>query len=592
MSSVSRLDKFPMLKDYTAPVKKAERAIVGRDAEINKIRAAMMRPEICNVLLLAPAGSGKTALVQGTMLQDKQRLYLEVDLARMIANLSDPNEMASRLKALFDETAEFVKTEHKEIVLFIDEFHQIVQLSAAAVEALKPLLADSGTRGIRVIAATTFAEFRQYVAPNQPLVERLQRINLAEPDRNMTIEILRGMTQRYGVSDKVSDDLLGLIYEYTNRYMPSNAQPRKSILVLDSMLGWNKAMGRKLNMDLLADVIYDSEGVNVTFRVDATQIKHELDKVVLSQDYATTVIANRLQICVADLNDKSKPMSSFLFTGSTGVGKTAICKALSRLLFESERNLIRLDMTEYANADSLERFRRELTNQVWARPYSLVLLDEIEKSCSEVTRLLLQVLDDGRLIDENGRVVSFLNCYIVMTTNAGSAVYQQIAQYNVDDTGSGKQMVKFDKLIRRSITNGNGDNKFPPELLGRIDAIVPFQPLSEQTMKDIAISNFKAMAKEVKQKHGVKVFRQGKKDHPEEDRVIRYLVEDMLDTESDSGGARGVISKLESEVMVPLATFINAHPNVRSITVGLEGDLVRDNKNTRESTAHIVIRET
>lgn len=527
-----------------------------------------------------------TALVQGTMLKDKGRLYLEVDLAKMIANLSDPNEMAARLKMLFDETASFVKEEEKEIVLFIDEFHQVVQLSAAAVEALKPLLADSGTRGIRVIAATTFVEFRQYIASNQPLVERLQRINLPEPNREMTVAILRGMLERYGMSDKVPDSMLVQIYEYTNRYMPSNAQPRKSILVMDAMLGWHRSAGRKLDMALLADVIYDSEGVNVAFRVDATTIKKKLDESVLSQDFATRTIANRLQICVADLNDKSKPMSSFLFTGSSGVGKTQVCKVLAQVLFESERSLIRFDMTEYANSDSLDRFRRELTNQVWARPYSLVLLDEVEKACSEVTRLLLQVLDDGRLIDENGRIVSFLNTYIVLTTNSGSTIYKQIAQYGADDTGSGKYMKKYDKLIREAIIKGNGDNKFPPELLGRIDCIVPFQPLSEDTMRRIAIMNFKKMANEVKQKHGIEVRRSGDRNN---DRVIRYLVEDTMDTDSDSGGARAVMSKLESEVVVPIATFINANPGIEGIKVDVEGELVRDNKNIRESDAHIVV---
>ena len=245
-------------------------------------------------------------------------------------------------------------------------------------------------------------------------------------------------------------------------------------------------------------------------------------------------------------------------------------------------------MTEYANSDSLDRFRRELTNQVWARPYSLILLDEIEKACSEVTRILLQVLDDGRLIDENGRIVSFLNAYIVMTTNSGNTVYKQIAQYASDDTGSGSFVKKYNKLIRESITKGNGDNKFPPELLGRIDCIVPFQPLSEATMKRIAIMNFRRMAKEVKQKHGVVVKRAGDEKN---DRVIRYLVEDTMDTEADSGGARAVMSKLESEVVVPIATYINSHPNATGILVDIEGELVRDNKNIRESDAHVVIRE-
>ena len=170
--------KYPYLHQYTKPVKRAEREIVGREKEMERLMAAMMRPELCNVILLAEAGTGKTALVQGTMVKDINRLYVEVDLSHMIADLKDPNQMGDKLKQLFAETQAFREETEVEVVLFMDEFHQVVQLSAAAVEALKPLLADSGTRGIRVIAATTYIEFREYIQPNQPLVERLQRINL------------------------------------------------------------------------------------------------------------------------------------------------------------------------------------------------------------------------------------------------------------------------------------------------------------------------------------------------------------------------------------------------------------------------------
>lgn len=576
------VDKYPCLDEYTAPVKKAEREIIGRDKEIHQLLAAMMRPELCNVILLGAAGSGKTALVQGAMLRDANRKYLEVDLARMIANINDTNEMAARLKTLFDETYDYCKTQNVEIVLFIDEFHQIVQLSAAAVEALKPLLADSGTRGIRVIAATTYIEFRKYISPNQPLVERLQRINLKEPDKEMTVSILKGMAKRYGVDNQFyNDHLFELIYEYTNRYIPANSQPRKSILILDSMVGWYRAEGRKIDAKLLADVIYESEGVNTAFRVDATTIKKRLDEKVLSQQLATSIIEERLQICVADLNDKSKPMSSLLFTGSTGCGKTEMTKQLADILFDDDRSLIRFDMTEFANTDSLERFRNELTARVWAKPYCIVLFDEIEKACAPVTRVLLQVLDDGRLLDENNREVSFINSYIIMTTNAGSEIYRNIAQYNVDDTGSGGQMKKYNKLIRNSISSTTGDNRFPPELLGRIDAIIPFQPLSEETMKKIVIMKLKKLTEEVRLKHGVDLSISSK--------VVRYLVEDNLDTDSDSGGARNVMGKLESEVTTAVARYINAYPNALNLVVTVEGNLAADNKNQLLSEAYIKV---
>lgn len=578
-------DKYPRLDKYTAPVKKPERDIIGRDMEMRRILAAFRRPELSNVMLLADAGAGKTALVQGVMMKDKSRIYMEVDLSRMIADVNDSNEVAAELKMLFDEAAAFGQNEHKELVLFIDEFHQIVQISPSAVEVLKPLLADSGSRGIRIIAATTYVEFREYISPNQPLVERLQRINLTQPDKDMTINILRGMARRYGVENQFPNDhVFEMIYEYTNRYIPANSQPRKSILVLDSMVGWYRAEGRKMDMKLLADVIYESEGVNVAFRVDATSIKAELDRYVLAQEFATSVIEERLQICVADLNNKTKPMSSFLFTGPTGVGKTEMTKQLARILFEDDRNLIRFDMTEFANSESLERFRVELTARVWERPYSVILLDEIEKACSPVTRLLLQILDDGRLMDENNREVSFTNAYIIMTTNAGSEIYQTIAQYGVDDTGSGKVMKRYSKLIHESISSTTGDNKFPPELLGRIDTIVPFQPLSEATMKKIVEMKLRKLKDEVWKKHGI-VLKLSPK-------IIRYLVEDNLDTDSNSGGARVVMSKLETEVTTAVARFINAYPNIPVIGVTVEGELAADHKNKLQSEARIKVVAT
>lgn len=576
-------DKYPSLHTYSAPLKPMTRQLIGRESLIRSIMAAFSRAELCNVILLAPAGSGKTALVQGTMERDAERLYLEVDLARMIADCqNDTNEMAAKLKMLFSETETCVKTEGQEIVLFIDEFHQVVQLSAAAVEALKPLLADSGTRGIRVIAATTLEEFNQFISPNQPLVERLQRINVPEPDEDATVEILRNMSKTYGVDNQFYDDhVFHMIYEYTNRYIPANSQPRKSIKVLDAMVGWHRSEGRKMDDRLLADVIQESEDVNVAFRVDASTIKKRLDEKVLAQQYATTQIERRLQLCVADLNDKSKPMSTFLFTGSTGVGKTEMTKQLAEILFQDQRRLLRFDMTEYANDDSLERFRDLLTTRIWEHPYSIVLLDEIEKACASVTRLLLQVLDDGRLTNRNNREISFTNCYIVLTTNAGSEIYKTIAQYGASDEGSERIAKKYDSLIRRSLSETSGDNRFPPELIGRIDVMVPFQPLSRATMGNIVKMKLRKLKDQVRSRHGVELV--VNKD------VIHYLVDDNLSTDSDAGGARVVMSKLESEVTTNVARFINEHPFVSRIGVKVEGDMAIDNKNQLESRAYIKV---
>lgn len=574
---------YEVIREYTNPVRRMQRKLIGRDHEKRIILAAFERPELSNVILLAPAGAGKTAMVQGLATDDTERVYVEVDLSRMIADVANPDEMADKLKRLFTEAEGFYKHTGHGMVLFMDEFHQVVQLSSAAVEALKPLLADSGTRGIHVIAATTQVEFRQYIAPNQPLVERLERVDLREPDEDTCIAILQGMAARYGVDTAIRNTTIyRMIYEYTNRYIPANAQPRKSILVLDAMVGWYRAEGRALNQKLLADVIYDIEGVNVSFSVDATTIKKRLDERVIAQQYATSAIEQRLQLCVAGLNDTTRPMASFLFAGSSGVGKTEMCKVLAEILFDDPRKLLRFDMTEYANNDSLDRFRRELTNLVWANPYSIVMLDEIEKACPPVIRLLLQVLDDGRLNDENGRVVSFVNCYVVMTTNAGSEIYKTIAKYEASDTGSGEFVERYDKLIRRSIMGTTGDNRFPPELLGRIDSIVPFQPLSENTMKTIVKIKLADLHRRVMQRHSVDVM--FSKD------ILRYLVSDKLTTDSDAGGARAVMSKLETEVTSAIARYINNHPSVTRIMVSVVGEMAVDNKNKLLSEAHIEVK--
>ena len=575
-------EKYATLAEFSHPFVAGEREIIGREYEVSQLMAAMSRPELCNAMLLAPAGAGKTALVQAAMLADTERAYMEVDLAKMIADLTSPDEMASILKRLFDDAETYSRDEHQELVLFIDEFHQVVQLSAAAVEALKPVLAASGTRGIRVIAATTYDEFHEHVRPNQALVERLQRINVKPPDKATTVTILRGMAERYEVGDQFYDNhMFESIYELTNRYMPAQVQPRKSILVLDAMVGWHRFTGRPMDRPLLADVLMESTNVNVAFRVDAVNIKEQLDRKVYSQDYATRMIEKRLQLCVADLNDKTRPMSSFLMTGSTGVGKTELTKQLAKLLFGNDQgHLIRFDMSEFALDESLDLFRSEITRRVWDMGHAVLLLDEVEKASQLVIRMLLQVLDDGRLSDDNGRQVSFLNTYIVMTTNAGAEIYKTIAEYNADDTGSGKDLVMKMKEIRKSLTQ-TMDGRFPPELLGRIDVVVPFQPLSRETLRKIVVTKLYEMVQEVLSKHGVRV--QVSK------RVLTYLIDDKADTSSDAGGARIAIGKMTDEITTEIAAYVNAHPEDRLIYVEIIGDMWTEDKELLLSDSYVEV---
>lgn len=524
-----------------------------------------------------------TVLVQSCMEDDPARIYLEVDMAKMISDLSNPEEMAARLKALFDEAEAFSKAEEREVVLFIDEFHQVVQLSAAAVEALKPLLAASGSRGIKVIAATTYDEFDAHIASNLPLVERLARINIPQTNRRVTIEILKAMAQKYGVDQgMISESLYEQIFDYTNRYVPASVQPRKSIRVLDAMVGRHRYLGEPMDKKLLATVLKVEFGVEVEINVDATAIKAELDKRVFSQDFATTSIARRLQLCVAGLNDPSRPMASLLLTGSSGVGKSEVTKQLAKILFgDDQRHLVRFDMTEWGRDDSVDLFREELARHVWATSHCVLLFDEIEKASPLVVRLLLQVLDDGRLSDKDGRQVSFLNTYIVLTTNAGSEIYRTIGEYNADDHGSEETMRDYEKIIETSIKSEDG-GKFPPELLGRIDAIVPFQPLSRATLRKIMTKKLAEMITDVKRKHGIHVTVDG--------RVLEFLVEDEARSDSDSGGARDMVRRMQRFVTTEIAAFINEHPHERNIAVSIEGTLRSEDVSILKSDARVVVQ--
>ena len=536
-----------------------------------------------------------TALVQGTMAQDPGRLYLEVDLARMLADI-EPDKMAARIKMLFDEVERFVKDSHVEIVLFIDEFHQIVELSAAAVEALKPLLAASGTRGVRVVAATTYIEFREFIAPNQPLVERLQRINVPEPDEELTVKIVKGFAKTYGVERDIAEHIYHEIYELTNRYIPANNQPRKSILMLDAMTGWHRLTKQPMNHDLLAQCLMSQEGVNVDMNVDAAGIKAQLDKRVFDQTIATTAIESNLQTAVAGMNDPTKPMATLLFSGSSGVGKTEVAKQLSQILFGDGHNMIRFDMSEYANADSLNRFRTLLTAEVWAHPYCVLLLDEIEKADATITRLLLSVLDDGRLTDENDRVVNFTNCYVIMTTNAGSEIFQTMGQFDTNDRNNDRlaQQQWLDDhfaQIRESLQSAT--SKFPPELLGRVGrGIIPFRPLTRITKYRILHMYMDSIAERFRVHHGVEVVWQGEGQAvpPAANRVEQFIIEDQLDSgNANAGGGREVKLTFDSLVLSRMSACVNQNKYAKKIEVQVVGTMRNEDKSSRLSKSLIEV---
>lgn len=590
-------EEYPHLSKYATVMSPPSRPVLGREDEMQRLVASLSRPELSNPFLLGEAGAGKTALVQGASVIDTKRLYVEVDLAKMAASESGEDgvvQMATRIKSLFEEAmayrSELLAAQadideyddtprYEELVTFVDEFHLLVQLSAAAAQAIKPILAESGRKGVRVIAATTFAEFHEFIEKDQALMQRLQRINVREPEKDVVLSILRSIAESHGVLDVIYDEtLFDKIYEYSNRYVPADSQPRKSILMLDAMIGWHRAFPGEMAMDafLLAKVIHESSGVHVAFELDAGAIEQSLNQRVFSQPFAARVIENRLQIAVADLHDKTRPISSMLFTGTTGVGKTEMVKAMAALVFGDERRMIRFDMSEFSLETSVDRFREDLTHAVWNNAHAIVLFDEVEKANENITRVLLQVLDDGRLSNAQGREVSFLNTYIVLTTNAGANVLNEIEPYVRGDKG----FEGYEKIIRQSLLS---DKSFAPEILNRMNAVVPFSPLGSVAYQKIAQRKLAQLEQEVRRNHGVKLS-----VLPD---VVKYVTEERMDTDTNSGGARGIVAVIESEIVSTVARIINQNPTWKELVISVGGTMATTDKNLRKGTAHIVVKQ-
>ena len=251
---------------------------------------------------------------------------------------------------------------------------------------------------------------------------------------------------------------------------------------------------------------------------------------------------------------------------------------MAELLLGDERAMIRFDMSEYALPTSLERFRESLTSQVWDKSHSILLFDEVEKADPAIMRLMLQVLDDGRLSNAQGREVSFLNTYIVLTTNAGSEIYKSIAHYREDSIDGADGLREYTKVIRKSLIE---NKSFAPEIINRMNAVVPFSPLHAETYKRIVYTKLQKLQEEVYRIHGVRVLVD--KD------VVDYLVLEIFDIDTDSGGARGVIAGMDAHVVSPIARYINNFPGVDEIGVRVSGKMRHRHKDILESEAKIVI---
>ncbi len=543
--------------------------VVGRETEIERIMQILSRRTKNNPVLIGEPGVGKTAVVEGLaqritnsdvpeLLKNKQIYTL--DLAALVAGSKYRGEFEERLKKVMKEI-----TQRGDIILFIDELHNLVGAGAAegaidAASILKPALA----RGeLQTIGATTLDEYRKYLERDSALERRFQQIRVEEPSIDQTVEILKGLRDRYEQHHKVqiTDEALKAAGELASRYISDRFLPDKAIDLIDEAASrmriksmtsppanrelegevettrrekeaaieaqeFEKAAAlrdkeRKLTNkkhefekewesgetgerpsigeEEIADIVSMWTGIPVFKLTEAEtqklmRMEEELHKRVIGQHPAVEVISKAIRRSRAGLKDPKRPTGSFIFLGPSGVGKTELARTLAEFLFGDDDSMIRIDMSEYMEKHAVSRLvgsppgyigydeGGQLTEAVRRKPYSVLLLDEIEKAHPDVFNILLQILEDGRLTDAQGRTVDFRHAIVIMTSNIGAA---EIARntplgFAVSDDETG---ITYEDMKNRIM--GELKKVFRPEFLNRIDDVIVFHKLQKEEIKQI-----------------------------------------------------------------------------------------------------------
>lgn len=474
--------------------------LVGREEEVERTVQVLCRRTKNNPLLVGEAGVGKTAIAEGLALRIVSKDVPEVledaviyslDMGAMLAGTRYRGDFEERMKAVLKEIEKL-----PEAVLFIDEIHTIIgagSTSGGAMDAcnlLKPALARGA---LRCIGSTTYQEFRNHVEKDRALARRFQKIDVVEPSVEDTIAILKGLKPSYEKHHGVSytDEAIKAAAELSARYVHDRKLPDKAIDVLDEagaaqMLLSAKARKTTIDKSEVEEIIckmarMPSRSLSTN---DTEQLKHleqNLKLVVFGQNKAVEVLASAVKMSRAGLRDAEKPTGNYLFSGPTGVGKTEVAQQLSRLM---GMELIRLDMSEYMEKHAVARLIGAppgyvgfdqggvLTDAVDKNPYAIVLLDEIEKAHPDVYNILLQVMDYGKLTDNNGKTVDFRNAMIIMTSNAGAADME-------------RETIGFGHMTREGDDKEAINRLFTPEFRNRLDAVVPFSHLSEDVVQHV-----------------------------------------------------------------------------------------------------------
>ncbi|TQE91030.1 ATP-dependent Clp protease ATP-binding subunit [Ureibacillus sp. FSL K6-8385] len=555
--------------------------VIGRSKEITRVIEVLSRRTKNNPVLIGEPGVGKTAIAEGLAQQIvnnevpetlRNKRVMVLDMGTVVAGTKYRGEFEDRLKKVMDEIRQAGN-----IILFIDELHTLIGAGGAegAIDAsniLKPALA----RGeLQCIGATTLDEYRKYIEKDAALERRFQPIMVDEPTVEETIQIIKGLRDRYEAHHrvKITDEAIEAAAKLSDRYITDRFLPDKAIDLIDEAgskvrlrsftmppnlkaledklehvrneknaavssqefekaaalrdteqkikeeleqlkKSWKEKQGKeesKVTVEDIAEVVSMWTGipVNKIAQEESEKLLHledELHKRVVGQHEAVEAISRAIRRARAGLKDPKRPIGTFIFLGPTGVGKTELAKALAEVMFGDEDAMIRIDMSEYMEKHSTSRLvgsppgyvgfeeGGQLTEKVRRKPYSVVLLDEIEKAHPDVFNILLQVLDDGRLTDSKGRTVDFRNTVVIMTSNVGAEAlkYQKSVGFGVGTKDKSYKDMKSTMLEELK-------KAFRPEFLNRIDEIIVFKPLEKEELKQIVLLMAKSLIKRLKE---------------------------------------------------------------------------------------------
>ena len=480
--------------------------VVGREQEITRVLRILSRRRKNNPILLGDPGVGKSAIVEGLAerlirtdvpeLQNKR--IISLDLAVLVAGTMYRGQFEERMKNVLQELRL-----HPEIILFIDEIHTLMgagngsgSLDAAGI--LKPALA----RGeVQCIGATTLAEYKKTIEKDGALERRFQKIVIPPTTADETVNILKQLAPYYSDYHHVeySPEAIEACVRLADRYITDRAFPDKAIDVLDeagALKAGNNEQLTAISDEDIAEVVSIMSGVPVQRVATAESerlrnLDRELRARVIGQDEAVAQVVKAIRRSRLGLSDPGRPIGSFFFLGSTGVGKTYLAQCLAEEMFGQKDALIRFDMSEYAEKHTASLMvgappgyvaheeGGRLTEAVRRKPYSIILFDEIEKAHADIFNVLLQVLDEGRLTDRQGHTVDFRNTIIIFTSNVGT---RQLAEQG---SGIGFEASTPDARTSQSILTKALNRTFPPEFVNRLDAVVYFHPLQREALEKI-----------------------------------------------------------------------------------------------------------